>query len=369
MMSWTSNTPHGSCREQEASGLRPREVAGRAVTRPVLEELRIHLAADRLRLPAARVEAAARRRVHGRRYVTGQDDALALLLHLRIGDRHGGQQRLAVWVERVLVKVDAVGELDDLSQVHDRDAVADVAHHGEVVRDEQVRELEAVLQLFEQVDDLRLNGDIQSGDRLVGDDEVGLHRQGARDADALTLATVELVRVAVREVRIETDDLQKLLHALGLRAALREVMHLERLADDVADGHARVERRVRILEDHLHPAAHAAHLFAGERGELGAIELHRSRGGLVKLEDRASGRRLAAAGLALPIRVDEPPALLCTPAPRLVIGLRVRYPFQLRLLLAADVAPVLAAGLELAAWRRGDEVRGKALDRHELRFA
>ncbi len=106
------------------------------------------------------------------------------------------------------------------------------------------------------------------------------------------------MRIAVREVRIETDDLQKLLHALGLRAALREVMHLERLADDVPDGHARVERRVRILEDHLHPAAHATHLFAGERRELGAIELHRSRSGLVELEDRASGRRFAAAGLS-----------------------------------------------------------------------
>jgi hypothetical protein len=102
------------------------------------------------------------------------------------------------------------------------------------------------------------------------------------------------VRIAVREVRVEADDLQQLLHALGLRAALREVMHLERLADDVADGHARVERRVRVLEDHLHPAPHAAHLLATEGRELGAIELHRTRRRLVELEDRAAGRGLAA---------------------------------------------------------------------------
>jgi len=122
-----------------------REVAGRPVTRGGLDELRVHLGTDLLRLPATGVEAAARGRVHRRGHVAGEDDALALLLDLRVGDRDGREQRLAVRVERVLVEVDAVGELDDLAQVHDRDSVADVAHDREVVRDEQVRKVEAVL--------------------------------------------------------------------------------------------------------------------------------------------------------------------------------------------------------------------------------
>ena len=189
-------------------------------------------------------------------------------------------------MERLLVEVDAVAELHDLAEVHDRDAVTDVAHDGEVVGDEEVRQLELVLQVFEEVDDLRLDGHVQRGDRLVGDDELRLHREGARHADALALASGELVRVTVREVRVEADDLQQLLHTLGLGLALREVMDLDRLADDVADGHARVQRCVGVLEDHLHTAAHLPHLFAGERRQLGPIELHRA------------GRRLAAAGLA-----------------------------------------------------------------------
>ena len=126
----------------------------------------------------------------------------------------------------------------------------------------------------------------------------GSTAERAGDADALPLAAGELVRVAVREVRVETDDLQELLHPLGLRLALREVMDLERLADDVADGHARVQRRVRVLEDHLHPAAHLAHLLAAELRELDAVELHLTGRRLVELEDGASGRGLAAAGLA-----------------------------------------------------------------------
>ena len=39
---------------------------------------------------------------------------------------------------------------------------------AEVVGDEQVGEPEVVLQVVEQVDDLRLDRDVQRGDRLVG---------------------------------------------------------------------------------------------------------------------------------------------------------------------------------------------------------
>src|SRR5258708_33743195 len=75
-------------------------------------------------------------------------------------------------------------------------------------------------------------------------------------------------------------------------------MHLERLTDDVSDRHARVQRRVRVLEDHLHPAAHVGHLLAAELGELDAVELHLAGGRIVELEDRAAGRGFTAAGLA-----------------------------------------------------------------------
>src|ERR1700716_728842 len=75
-------------------------------------------------------------------------------------------------------------------------------------------------------------------------------------------------------------------------------MDLERFADDVADGHTRIQRGVRVLEDHLHAAAHLPHVFATKLRELDAVELHLTRSRLVQLEDRAAGRRLAASGLA-----------------------------------------------------------------------
>ena len=77
---------------------------------------------------------------------------------------------------------------DDFAEVHDGDAVADVADHAEVVGDEEVGEVVFVLQVLQEVDDLGLDGDVEGGDWLVGDDEGGVEGEGARDADALTLA-------------------------------------------------------------------------------------------------------------------------------------------------------------------------------------
>ena len=106
-------------------------------------------------------------------------------------------------VERV-----AIGDLDDPAEVHDRDPVADVLHHGEVVGDEQQREVELLLQLLEEVEHLGLHGDVESRHRLVGNDEVRLQDQGPGDADPLALAAGELVRVSVGVRRVEPDELE-----------------------------------------------------------------------------------------------------------------------------------------------------------------
>ena len=81
---------------------------------------------------------------------------------------------------------------------------------AEVVRDEHVRQLELVLQVVEQVDDLRLDRDVERRDRLVGDDQLRVQRERAGDADPLALAARELVRVAVDVVGRQADDLEQL---------------------------------------------------------------------------------------------------------------------------------------------------------------
>ena len=47
-----------------------------------------------------------------------------------------------------------------------------VANDREVVRDEEIGQPEVALQVLEQVEDLRLDRDVERGDRLVGDEQL-----------------------------------------------------------------------------------------------------------------------------------------------------------------------------------------------------
>ena len=56
-------------------------------------------------------------------------------------------------------------------EVHHADAIGDVMHDGEVVRDEQIGEPELALQVAHQVQHLRLHRHVERGRRLVADEE------------------------------------------------------------------------------------------------------------------------------------------------------------------------------------------------------
>ena len=54
-----------------------------------------------------------------------------------------------------------------------------------------------LLQLAHQIEDLRLDGDVERGGRLVGDQELGIAGERHRDHHALAHAAGELVRIVV----------------------------------------------------------------------------------------------------------------------------------------------------------------------------
>ena len=106
------------------------------------------------------------------------------------------------------------------------------------------------------------------------------------------------MRVAVDEVRVEADDLEQLLGAAPPRAPRPDAVDEQRLADDVADGHPRVQRGVRVLEDDLDLAPDLAKVAAAHRRQLAPVERHGSLGRLQQLENAEARGRLARAGLA-----------------------------------------------------------------------
>ena len=53
-----------------------------------------------------------------------------------------------------------LADLDDPTEIHDRDAIGDMPHDRQIVRDDQIGDAELGLQILEQVDDAGLNRDV-----------------------------------------------------------------------------------------------------------------------------------------------------------------------------------------------------------------
>ena len=73
---------------------------------------------------------------------------------------------------------------------------------------------------------------------------------------------------------------------------------VQRLLDQPLDREHRVQRRVRVLEDRLHPLAERAELLALEACDVLAVEADHARGRVDDLEHHAGRRGLARAGFA-----------------------------------------------------------------------
>ena len=152
----------------------------------------------------------------------------------------------------------------------------------------------ALLQIHEEIQHLRLDRHVERGDRFVADQELGLHRERARDADARSLAAGELVRIAAHQRRIEADAIEHRRDVIALLARADQPMRDRRLAHDVDHAHARIERRVGILEDHLHLELLPARVGCGEARERLPAPIALAGGQREQSGGEAAERRLAA---------------------------------------------------------------------------
>ena len=145
--------------------------------------------------------------------------------------------------------------LHHLAEIHHQNAVRQPAHHVQIVADKHIGQRQRPLQFLQQLQYLGFHRFIQRRDGLVEDHQPGLHRQRAGDIHALALAAGERVRITVgKTFRFKADVRQQI---AGVFAGLFGADAVYPLAerDALFHGHTRVERRVAILEDHLHLAA------------------------------------------------------------------------------------------------------------------
>ena len=189
--------------------------------------------------------------------------------------------------------------LHDAAQVEHGDAIGQVAHHSEVVRDEDVGHPLTALQVGEEIEDGCLHRDVEGRGGLVADEHAWRPGERPCDGDSLLESSRELIR-AQREMALlhpnRTDDFQE----APFRGLARETRQLlERPRDDVTHAVAPVQRRVGVLEDDLHRLQLLAVALGALGGERDPLELdHRSLVRHGETEQNARKRRLAAARFA-----------------------------------------------------------------------
>ena len=87
---------------------------------------------------------------------------------------------------------------DHSAEVHDRDPVADMPDHAQVMRDKQETQAMSGAKTIQQFEDLGLHRNIQGRNRLIGNDESRRQNQRPGDTDALSLPAREFMRIASR---------------------------------------------------------------------------------------------------------------------------------------------------------------------------
>src|SRR5205085_3860890 len=172
------------------------------------------------------------------------------------------------------------------------------------MRDEEVSQAQLLLQILKQIDHLRLYRHIKRAHWLIADDELGVESEGARDADALPLAAGKFMRIARRVLRLQADQFEQFPDAVFALMTCAGAVNHQRLGDDLADLHARVERGIRVLKDDLHFAPQLPQRSRVERQQILPFKVDFASRRLDQAQDAAARRRFAAAGFA-----DQPKGL------------------------------------------------------------
>jgi len=191
---------------------------------------------------------------------------------------------------------------DDPAVLHDQHLVAKPGHHAEIMRDDH--DGGVFFQRSQEIQNLRLNGEVQRRGGLVGDQQVRLAKQCLGDHDPLPLATGKLVRIHVVALpRLgNLHDFEPFKRPGLRRWPAHSKMLAQHFAKLRANAHERSQRGHRVLEDHRHsPAPNAVEPSGGRIEDFLPAEPHAAACGGVagqQAHQRHRGLRLARSRLA-----------------------------------------------------------------------
>ncbi len=220
---------------------------------------------------------------------------------------NGGHQALGIGMLRVVENVGGRARFHHFAAIHHHHLVGHRGDDSEVVGNQQDRHAELRLQVLQQFQDLRLNGDVERGGRLVGDQKGRATDERHGDHRPLPHAAGKLERIHVEDAGriVETGQPEHFLARLAALRSRHRRVDLQHFLDLVADRVDRRKRGHRFLKDHADAAAAngadlAAVLRQGQKiGRLsgGRIGKKRAAGnpGQIRLDPRyrAAESRLA----------------------------------------------------------------------------
>ena len=109
----------------------------------------------------------------------------------------------------IVIKFITIRHFHNFAQIHHRHFLAEVANHTQIVGNEQISQVEFFPQVFQQVDDLGLDRNIQGRNCFITDDEFGVQGECPGDSNTLPLASAHFVGVTVCHHRRKSADVQE----------------------------------------------------------------------------------------------------------------------------------------------------------------
>ena len=125
-----------------------------------------------------------------------------------------------------------------------------MTHHRQVVCNEEVRQLQLLAQVLQEIQHTGLNRHVKGRHRLIKYQQLRVESQGTGDADALFLATGEVPRITIGVSRFQTHQGHELVNSFR-DLVLRVTVVLQWLSNNVNDRQPGIQGCHRILEDDL----------------------------------------------------------------------------------------------------------------------
>jgi len=109
------------------------------------------------------------------------------------------------------------------------------------MRDEEIGQPKLLLQIFEDVQHLRLDGHIQRRDRFIANNKARTEGKSPGDSNALALPAREFMRVTAAVIFLQTHFLKGLHRQLVTVLFVADFVNFEPFHHRIPNAHARVE--------------------------------------------------------------------------------------------------------------------------------